>query len=128
MAPAPRIHLIAAVGKRGQIGIDGTMPWLDDETMAWFRELTFGDIVVLGRRTFETTRCWADREKLCMSRAESPSDIINRYIDRKIIWIGGGATIYKLWLPFVEVSLIRQVSYDGPADVWMPNLWFPDRG
>lgn len=103
------------------------MPWMDKEDLRWFRDMTRDSVVVLGRRTFETTRCWPDREKHLMLRAETPEEVMSRYADRDYIWVGGGAVIYALWMPYVRRSFITRVDYDGPADSWMPPLWSQDK-
>lgn len=48
------IELIAAVSRNGVIGLDGALPWNIPAELAHFRELTYGHIVVMGRRTWES--------------------------------------------------------------------------
>lgn len=44
--------IIAAVAKNGVIGKDGKLPWKIPEEMKFFREMTIGNVVVMGRSTF----------------------------------------------------------------------------
>ena len=48
------IELIAAVSRNGVIGVGDTLPWNIPADLAHFRELTFGHIVIMGRRTWES--------------------------------------------------------------------------
>ena len=47
------INIIAAVSKNGIIGADGKIPWDIPEDKAYFKKITSGNIVIMGRRTFE---------------------------------------------------------------------------
>lgn len=48
------ICAIFSIDQMGGIGTNGTLPWAHDpEDMAWFRELTTDQIVVMGRRTWD---------------------------------------------------------------------------
>lgn len=48
------IALIAAVSSNGVIGLDGKIPWHLPEDLARFKSLTTGEILVMGRRTYES--------------------------------------------------------------------------
>jgi len=41
----------------------------------------------------------------------------------RTIWIAGGAKTYARFLPHVRRAIVTLIDYDGPADVWMPQLW-----
>ena len=47
------IYLIAAVGRQGQIGLNGRLPWRHPEDLQWFKEQTMGKVVVCGFNTAE---------------------------------------------------------------------------
>ena len=49
-----KVVLVAAVAQGGVIGYDGAVPWRLPEDMAFFRELTTGYPVVMGRRTWDS--------------------------------------------------------------------------
>lgn len=128
------IRLIAAVGRRGQLGLDGDMPWGRSfpDDLRRFRELTTGGIVVVGWRTWPTVerlqdthgrRFVVDDVKLAptemLARLQEPDASGTR--DRAV-WIAGGAKTYARYAPFVDEFVIRRVPYDGPADTWLPDL------
>ncbi len=65
------IYLIAAVGRQGQIGLNGRLPWRHPEDLQWFKEQTMGKVVVCGANTAEhlTTSfsAWvAEQEDVCL--------------------------------------------------------------
>ncbi|MDE6708156.1 MAG: dihydrofolate reductase, partial [Oscillospiraceae bacterium] len=47
------INIIAAVAKNRVIGNDGHIPWHIPEDMAYFKNLTTGNIIIMGRKTYE---------------------------------------------------------------------------
>jgi dihydromethanopterin reductase len=144
------IRLIAAVGRRGQLGLGGALPWQEPEDLQWFRQQTMGGVVVLGRRTFEaighrlvgrTVVCchekvayaydWLPLEgNYSVSNARGgltlddplPLRIAAHFLNRTI-WVAGGARVYEAWMPYVRRAVVTLIDYDGPADVWMPPLW-----
>ena len=52
--PAIRIALIAAVSTNGVIGVDNALPWRIPEDLQYFKRLTLGKKIVMGRKTFES--------------------------------------------------------------------------
>ena len=50
----PDLHLIAAVAQNNVIGRDGDLPWRLPDELKHFRRLTMGQIVLMGRKTFES--------------------------------------------------------------------------
>lgn len=48
-----RIALIAAIGPDGSIGSDNKMPWHMPRDLRFFRRVTSGHTVIMGRKTFE---------------------------------------------------------------------------
>ena len=45
---------IAAMSLNRVIGADGRIPWHLPEDFRWFRQMTLGNVIVLGRKTFES--------------------------------------------------------------------------
>ena len=119
------IRLIAAVGRRGQLGLNGTIPWKEPADLKWFMTLTEGCVVILGNRTASVIgelkgryiyRWYGDNPKKTIEKIE-------HLWPHLPIWIAGGAYTYKAFMPHVKRAIITRVDYDGPADVWMEPLW-----
>ena len=49
-----QLALIAAASANGVIGSDGKIPWYIPEDLAYFKQLTAGHTVIMGRKTFES--------------------------------------------------------------------------
>lgn len=116
------IHMIAAVGRSGQLGLDGRLPWHDPEDLKWFKQMTMGQIVVVGWNTYLTLPPLRGRSIYTMGRDETPEQTMAN-LNGADLWIIGGAKTYQKWLPFVDRFHINVIDYDGPADAWMPPLF-----
>ncbi len=47
-------ELIVAMTPAGVIGHNGTIPWHIPEDLEYFKKMTIGGIIVMGRKTFES--------------------------------------------------------------------------
>lgn len=131
------LKLIAAIGKRGQLGLNGELPWghAFPEDRRAFRHFTAGGVLIAGYRTFKTIahlHKTADRIVIQDNQEKTPERFLG-YVDRyfsdgKPIWIVGGAATYRRYLPLIPFTerYIAVLDYDGPADVWMPEFVLPD--
>ncbi|HJY05324.1 MAG TPA: dihydrofolate reductase, partial [Bryobacteraceae bacterium] len=50
----PVIALVVAIGENGAIGRGGDLPWRLSSDMRYFRKITMGKPVIMGRRTFKS--------------------------------------------------------------------------
>ena len=119
------IHMIVTVGRRGQIGLGGTVPWHNPADLGWLRETTMGSAVILGRRTLETMPTLIGRDVYLFDSSTAPTALIERASSgpyrKQPIFIAGGAHVYRVFAPFVNgLRLINHVDYDGEADAWFP--------
>lgn len=49
-----RLALVVAVSRNGVIGDQGRLPWRISDDLKWFKKVTLGKPVVMGRKTFES--------------------------------------------------------------------------
>lgn len=135
------VRLIAAVGRRGQLGLGGYLPWHDPEDLQFFRVKTSWSVVVMGGRTavavgalqHRVVRVWRGGDRVAAAafldsivhHQTLPHWATDHGTRPPVIWIAGGARTYADFMPFVRRSVITHIDYDGPADVWMPPLWAP---
>lgn len=133
------IQLVAAVDQAGALGKDGTMAWYIPQELRYFKSLTMGGVIIMGRVTFESIgRPLPGRVSIVVSSKPAPETHVDAlwvnsleealnlarkcYPERKI-WIGGGASIYQQALPLADVVYLTQVplTVDG-GDVFFPKL------
>ena len=62
------------VGKGYPIGKDNKLPWKNSNDLKWFRQNTEGNIVIMGRKTFESIgKPLPNRINIVISRQDNPS-------------------------------------------------------
>lgn len=102
------------------------MPWHDREDLQFFKSMTMGKRIIFGVATLIRLPSLPGRTIITDDPLRTPEEMLAR-IGGDEIWIGGGAKTYARYLPFVRRSFVTHVDYDGPADVYAPNLWeLPD--
>ena len=122
-----QIAIIAAMAKNRVIGRAGRIPWDLPEDRAHFRELTMGNVIVMGRRTYEeighplpgrityilsSTR-WFEEEN-CHT-VSSLSEVLGREPDRDI-FICGGASLYQEALPLADRIYLTELFWEMAGD------------
>lgn len=133
-----KIILIAAIGKRGELGNGNRLPWGKpiSADMKHFRELTLRKTVVMGRKTWESIpeafRPLPDREmNIVLTRQLdfiAPGATVVHNIDdikelakTRDIYVIGGAEIYAALEPYASEMIITVVDGNFPATVYFPE-------
>ena len=121
---------IAAMSENRVIGFRNRIPWHLPEDFRWFKKLTTGNIVVMGRRTFESIgRPLPDRTTLVISRSgfafpgvrtlRSLSEI-DPAKETRDVFICGGAQLYVEALPMCTDLYLTLVKRVVEGDVFFP--------
>ena len=115
------IALIAARSKNNVIGRNGKIPWSIPGEQKQFRELTTGNIVVMGRKTFEEIgHPLPDRKNIVISRnaqysydnliiLPSLNDALEYYSEGDI-YIAGGYNLFKEAIGIVDKMYITEID------------------
>lgn len=127
------IGLIVAHTKNRVIGKDGSMPWNIPGELSRFRELTTGNVVIMGRRTYEAIgRPLPNRYNIVISKTQrfeaencttagSLEEALQIAGDRDI-FIGGGGKLYEEALPLVEKMYITEIDAVIEGDTFFPEF------
>ena len=132
------MNAITAVDKNWGIGYNGELLFNIPEDKKFFRNMTIGKTVIMGRKTFESlpngkalqnrknivfTRnadYSADNVVICHSVAELKKAVDG--IDTNDVFIIGGAEIYKIMLSFCSVIYVTKIDAEKTADCFFPNI------
>ena len=127
------VALIVAHAKNRVIGNNGQIPWKIKGEQKRFRELTTGNVVIMGRRSYEeigralpnrTTIVVSNRKNFdaenCMT-AKSLAEAIEIAGDRNV-YISGGARLYEEALPLVDKMFITEIDYNIEGDTYFPEF------
>lgn len=128
--------IIAAVAQNGVIGDSSKrgMPWYCKEELRFFKKMTMGTIVVMGRKTAEETGKLRERDCLVVSRDPGyklkgfatvtlPKLMAMNAKNPNIQYsICGGAELYQLMLPHADAIIISYMPFEARGDVIMPEI------
>jgi dihydrofolate reductase len=132
------IKAIAAMSENRVIGNGNKIPWHIPEDFKWFKEMTTGQVVVMGRKTFESIgKPLPNRMTIVLSRShfsypgvktisdlkELPSN--SPEFSGKEIFICGGSQIYEQLLPRCSDLYLTLVKRVVEGDAFFPS--FEDR-
>lgn len=132
------MNLIAAADTNWGIGNNGKLLVSIPEDMKTFRRLTAGKTVILGRKTLATFpqgKPLKDRRNIILTtdpsfKAEG-ADIAHSVEEALALCEGeepdslfviGGASIYRAFLPHCDTAYITRLDYAYAADAFMPDL------
>jgi dihydrofolate reductase len=132
------IHLIYARAANGVIGLNNTMPWHLPEDLAHFKQLTHGNPVVMGRKTWDSLparfRPLPGRTNIVVTRnadwsaegvvrASSLEEALQAGAQHgDTVWVMGGAQIYAQALPLADVVEVTIIDQDFEGDAYAPQL------
>ncbi|MEQ5843103.1 dihydrofolate reductase [Paraburkholderia acidicola] len=135
MLSGKRVSMVAAMGRNRVIGMGNDIPWKIPGEQRRFRHLTEGQLVVMGRRTYESigrplpnrdvlvigsVPIVAPRVTTCASMEQATAVIARDARDE--VFIAGGEQIYRLFLPYADRVYLTEVDLAPEGDARFPEL------
>ena len=130
------LSLIVAVGKNNEIGKNNDLIWRFKEDMKFFKQMTMGHHIIMGRKTFESLpKLLEGRKHLVLTRSNlefpeevdvyrSVEELLEAYKDtEEEIFDIGGASIYAELLEYANKLYLTEIdAEDKEADVYFPSF------
>ena len=139
---AVRIAMIAALARNGVIGRDNQMPWHLPEDLRYFKQVTLGKPVIMGRKTFESIgKPLPGRKNIVVSRnsayrvegvtvvptLDAALDLAMdeaRVSGGEEVMVMGGGEIYRQAMPRCDRLYLTEVDTEVEGDaVFPPVTW-----
>jgi len=129
-----RISIVVIVAENGAIGKDNALLWRLPDDLKFFKAITMGKPIVMGRKTYDSIgRPLPGRLNIVISRqadlvipgcvvVRSLADAIKAADGAEEIAVVGGAEIYRHALPITNTIYLTQVHASVPGDVFFPTL------
>lgn len=132
-----RVVLVVAVARNGVIGRGGGLPWHISSDLKRFKQITMGNPVIMGRKTWESlpSRPLAGRSNIVISRApaySAPGAQMARDADDALalaetenpaeIAVIGGGEIYRLFFDRAGRIYLTEIDQDVEGDTVFPKL------
>ncbi len=121
---------IAAMSANRIIGRDGALPWRLPEDLKFFRAVTTGHAVIMGRKTWESLgRPLPNRQNIVLSRTmEAPmgAEVVRSTEELDAleldgdVFVIGGAEIYRLLLPRCAAVYLTVLDAEAEGDTGFP--------
>lgn len=133
-----QISLIAAVADNGIIGDHGKIPWDLPDDRRHFRDLTWGKLLLVGRKTWEAMggalpgrETWVlSRQPLGLEVPVFPSvDVVLAAVRERAVpevMVIGGSQVYRAFWELAEKICLTEVRERPPGDARFPPV-FSDR-
>jgi dihydrofolate reductase len=130
-----RVVLVAAVARNGVIGDGPDIPWHIPGEQAEFKQLTLGQVLVMGRTTYESIgRPLPGRTTVVLTRDPGwTADGVHvaHTVEEALAladtlpgeaMVVGGAQVYAAVLPVADEQVITEVPLEPPGDVTYPDF------
>jgi dihydrofolate reductase len=118
------------MGKNRVIGLGGQLPWRLPEDLKFFRELTTGHSIIMGRKTWDSLgKPLPKRRNIVLSRSGAlceGAEVVSSVSALAALDLGpvayviGGAEIYALLLPWTSAIYLTHVDQEPEGDAWFP--------
>ena len=133
------MNIIVCVDANWGIGYKNELLVRIPSDQKFFRETTTGKVVVMGRKTLDsfpqgkplknrtniviTSNKDIEKrdEEIYVNSVEECLELLKQY-NEEDIYIIGGASIYKQFLPYCKKALVTRVDREFSADTYFPDL------
>lgn len=133
-----KISLIVAMGENKVIGYNNQLPWSLPSDLAYFKKITLGYPIIMGRKTFESIgKPLPHRENIVITknkeyRAEGIT-VVNtieeaiNYCNNKEVFVIGGSHIFNAFYPIADKLFITKIheKFEGDTffDCFVEEHW-----
>lgn len=135
-----RLALIVAQGQNRVIGNENRLPWYLPEDLRYFKQVTLGKPIIMGRKTYDSIgKPLPGRTNIVITRDDSwqaEGVKVTRSLDEAIelakaqamidgvdeAVVIGGAQIYQQSLAIVDRMYLTQVEAEPLGDAWFPEI------
>ena len=132
------ISIIVAFDENRLIGAKKKLPWHFKEDLQYFKKVTTGHDILMGRLTFESILSYrkqplpnrhhyvatrtTDYDLDAVTTVTDIESFIKGYPTNKELFIIGGAKIYEQLLPLADRLYITHVKHTYEGDTWFPEI------
>ena len=130
------ISFIVAASENNVIGKDNRLPWHLPTDMRYFKNITWGMPVIMGRKSFDALgKPLNGRKNIVITRNKNwkasgvqvvqsidKAIVLASQTDAKEIFITGGAEIFRAALPSADKIYLTRVHGNFDGDAFFPEL------
>ena len=135
-----KMSLIVAVSKNGVIGLDNKLPWNLPDDLQYFKSVTMGKPLVMGRKTYDSIgRPLPGRTNIVITRDASwcaPGVEVATSLDDALslarkactdsgvdeVMVIGGEQIYRMTIAVADRLYVTEVDTEIAGDAFFPTI------
>ena len=127
-----KLSIIVAMDSNNLIGVDNALPWHLPEDLKYFKSVTTGKSILMGRKTYESIgRPLPNRRNIVLTRSlecaysgvetvNSIEEAIDLCNDDDELMVIGGTSIYKQVMGRVDTIYLTQIDGEFVGDSYFP--------
>ncbi|THK41593.1 type 3 dihydrofolate reductase [Methylophaga sp. SB9B] len=124
---------VVAMDEQGLIGRDNDLPWRLSADLQYFRRITMGKPILMGRKTHESIgRALPGRQNIVVSSlvdyqaegcdvANSIEDALKLAANADEIMVIGGSSLFEQMFDIVDKLYLTRVHAELEGDTWFPE-------
>ncbi|MGP8214354.1 MAG: dihydrofolate reductase [Bacteroidia bacterium] len=128
------VSLVAAAAENNVIGKNNALPWRMPADMKFFKNLTMGHTVIMGRKTYESMgKPLPGRKNIIITRNKkftakdcivlsSFSEISEHCKAESEIFVIGGAEIYQQFIHNADKIYLTRIHHNFTGDSYFPDI------
>lgn len=128
------LSIIVAIDENYSIGKNNQLPWHLPADLKYFKAVTTGHTIIMGRKTYESMgKALPNRRNIVVSRQTSLSlpdaelvhsleEAISLCSPDEETFIIGGAEIFKQALPLISCMYITRIHHQFEADTYLEGI------
>lgn len=134
-----KISIIVALAKNHVIGKDNQIPWHIPKDLQYFKRITLGKPMIMGRKNYESIgRPLPGRKNIVLTRdkdykaegctiVHTKEEAVAATDNAEEIMIIGGGAIYQMFMDEADALYLTEIDSDVEGDVFFPKydntLW-----
>jgi len=129
------ISLLVAMDQNRIIGKDNQLPWHLPEDLSYFKKVTMGHPIIMGRKTFESIgRVLPGRQNVIVTRnlhfSHDGCIVLHSIEEVKAfadtangeVFVIGGSEIFQEILPYADRLYITKIEHTFSGDAYFPDF------
>jgi len=138
-----KLSIIVSIANNNVIGKNNALLWKQSDDLKRFKEITTGHHIIMGQKTYESIgKLLPNRTTIIISNDPEFKAPYGAYVARSIehsldvveyystmytrkeqeIFIVGGGSIYKQFLPYATKLYLTRINVDIEGDTYFPNI------
>lgn len=130
------LAMVVAKAKNNVIGKDNQLIWHLPKDLQYFKKLTTGHVIIMGRKTLESLPfLLPNREHWVVTRKtdyvppyegvrvfHAPEDAVKAAQQLDIAYCIGGAQMYESFMPYAKELYVTEIEQEFEGDAYFPTI------